>query len=141
MFCLLRCSSKVPRKEKLYNIFMFESLFLGFNNEYKGNKMLVVIEVERVEFKIFGDIQNSKEVTVTGKGASLYPDNDYIKELEKKVALYDEYLEESKRQKSEYEKNEKLLKPLREKAKKARKEALEISNTFKCKFLDIKNDQ
>jgi hypothetical protein len=55
--------------------------------------MLVVIEVERIEFTIFNDIQDGKEITLTGKGISLYPEDNYIKELEDKARKYDELME------------------------------------------------
>lgn len=56
--------------------------------------MLVVIKVEVVELKTFNDIQFGKEITLSGKGVSLYPEDDYIKELEEKARKYDELMEE-----------------------------------------------
>lgn len=90
--------------------------------------MLLVLEIEKINPQIFIDMEENKEVTVSGKGVSIYFKDDYIKELEEKAKKYDEHIENQEIIKKEYERLEKEAEPLREKAKEARQKSLELIN-------------
>ncbi|MBP7770259.1 MAG: hypothetical protein KA055_03965 [Aliarcobacter sp.] len=55
--------------------------------------MLIVVRVELTTIKILNNVIAHKEITVTGQAVSLYPENDYIKELEEKAKKYDEFMD------------------------------------------------
>lgn len=56
--------------------------------------MLVVLEIEKLDNKAFMDMEENKEITISGKGVNIYFKDDYIKELEEKAQKYDEMMEE-----------------------------------------------
>lgn len=55
--------------------------------------MLIVVRVELTTIEILNNVIANKEITVTGQAVSLYPENDYIKELEEKARKYDELMD------------------------------------------------
>ena len=46
--------------------------------------MLIVIKVETTTMEIMNAVLAKKEITITGEAVNLYPEDDYIKELEEK---------------------------------------------------------
>lgn len=62
--------------------------------------MLLVLEIEKLNPQIFIDMEENKEVTVSGKGVNIYFKDDYIKELEEKAKKYDELCEDGFLQKT-----------------------------------------
>jgi predicted nuclease with TOPRIM domain len=89
-------------------------------------KMLIVVRVELTTMEILNSVIAHKEITVTGQAVSLYPEDDYIKELEEKARKYDELMEEDERLREKNERIEKELEPLREKANEAKKKQKEF---------------
>ncbi|MFA9238262.1 MAG: hypothetical protein ACEQSQ_00050 [Candidatus Paceibacteria bacterium] len=55
--------------------------------------MLIVVRVELTTMEILNNVLAHKEITVTGQAVSLYPEDDYIKELEEKARRYDELMD------------------------------------------------
>ncbi len=54
--------------------------------------MLIVVRVELTTMEILNSVIAHKEITVTGQAVSLYPEDDYIKELEEKARKYDDLI-------------------------------------------------
>jgi hypothetical protein len=55
--------------------------------------MLIVVKVELTTMEIMNAVLAGKEITITGEAMNLYPEDDYIKELEEKARKYDELIE------------------------------------------------
>lgn len=88
--------------------------------------MLLVMKIEKLETVAFLDIEENKDVTITGKGMNIYFRDNYLKELEEKAKKYDELMEEDERLREKNERIEKELEPLREKANAAKKKQKEF---------------
>ena len=54
--------------------------------------MLIVIKVETTTMEIMNAVLAKKKITITGEAINLYPEDDYIKELEEKAQNYDDLI-------------------------------------------------
>ena len=90
--------------------------------------MLLVMKIEKLDPQAFLDMEENKDITITGRGENIYFKDDYLKELEEKARKYDELIEKKERAREEYERLEKEAEPLREKAKGLKAKSLELIN-------------
>jgi hypothetical protein len=54
--------------------------------------MLLVMKIEKLDPQAFLDMEENKDITITGRGENIYFKDDYLKELEEKAQKYDDLI-------------------------------------------------